>query len=729
MLSPFPPALGPVGPSSALAVIDSRAFPGFGWVRLGRKQPHRKVPSSKGRVRWTSSVARSTKQASREKLPESMQLDHDSRAEYAFSRNGQVNLSAMLSKEGKPTTTSTLGEIARLAKIAHPEARWLALAFILLAVSSVITMSVPYSMGKMLDVAAKAADDDVRILGLAPNHFLIALAGVLTVGCVAGFGKTVLLRVVGERVVAKLRSRLYRRTLIQDAEFFDANRVGDLLSRLTSDATIVGRSITQNLSEGFSSLFVSIAGFSIMIWTSPKLTAMLLLMIPPGFLGAVVYGTAVKNISRLTQKNLGALSRIAEERLGGIRTTQAFVGESLEIRRYNTQIRDVVAVGVKEARVNAAFGTLANWAGDIIVVGILVIGGSFVRSGAMSVGDLTSFMMYTVYTGAGLLGLGSFYSELMKGVGAAGRLFELQDRQPSTYPSVGKPAKSAQAAIEFKDVSFAYPTRPANDIFNGLSFSIPSGANVCIVGPSGSGKSTIGALLLCFYTPRSGSITINGVDLREMNAKSLRRRIGMVSQEPVLFSGTIADNISYGMPSASRSDIITAARQAFCSFIDDLPEGLDTQVGARGLQLSGGQKQRIAIARALIKDPDIVILDEATSALDAESEASVNKALAGLLQGRSTTISIAHRLSTMKRSEQIIVLDKEGKAVEVGSYKELSADKESAFSQLIDQQMHDKPLASGLPCHQGALGEEDEEDGEIQASMESKNESEYSVAK
>ena len=321
------------------------------------------------------------------------------------------------------------------------------------------------------------------------------------------------------------------------------------------------------------------------------------------------------------------------------------------------------------------------------ILAMLVVGSGFVRSGAMSLGDLTSFMMYTAFAGSSLFGLSGFYSELMKGVGAASRLFELQDRRPGIHQTVGKPVKSAQGPITFDNVTFAYPTRPAVNIFNGLTFEIPSGSNVCVVGPSGGGKSTVASLLLRFYNPTSGQIKINGTDVSGMNVKSLRRRIGMVSQEPVLFSGTIAENIAYGKPEASRNEIITAARRANCNFISDLPDGLETQVGSRGSQLSGGQKQRIAIARALLKNPDILILDEATSALDAESETLVNEALAQLLRGHNTTISIAHRLSTIKRSDQIIVLNSEGKVAEIGSYPVLAADPESAFSKLMEWQM------------------------------------------
>ncbi|KAM3081129.1 ATP-binding cassette permease mdl1 [Clarireedia jacksonii] len=604
------------------------------------------------------------------------------------SKAAQVNLSARLQSGGKQQQNSAgFGEIWRLIKIARPEARWLGLAFLFLLTSSAITMSIPFSIGKILDLATKDPSEGNKLFGLDINQFFIALAALLTLGASANYGRIIILRIVGERIVARLRSQLYRRTYVQNAEFFDANRVGDLISRLSSDTVIVGKSITQNLSDGLRAIVSGTAGFTAMAWVSLKLTSILCLMFPPVAIGAFFYGRMIRNLSRRIQKNLGTLTKIAEERLGNVRTSQAFAGEIQEVGRYNNQIKKIFALGKREAIISATFFSTSGFFGNMTILALLYSGGSMVKNGVISIGDLTSFLMYTAYAGSSLFGVSSFYSELMKGVGAASRLFELQDRKPTIPATVGTKVKSAQGVIRFENVSFAYPTRPAVTIFDGLDFEIPSGTNVAIVGPSGGGKSTIGSLLLRFYNPTSGRITINGQDISKMNGKSLRRRIGMVGQEPVLMSGSIAENIAYGKPHASRSEIIAAAKKANCQFISDFPEGLDTSVGARGAQLSGGQKQRIAIARALLKNPDILILDEATSALDAESETLVNSALAALLKGQNTTISIAHRLSTIKRSDHIIVLGSDGKVAETGTYTSLSNNPNSAFSKLMEWQM------------------------------------------
>jgi putative ABC transport system ATP-binding protein len=499
------------------------------------------------------------------------------------SQASQINLSARLSKEGSSQSQSAgFWEVWRLIKIARPEAKILGVAFVLLLISSSITMSIPFSIGKILDIATSGASKDVSgedaapkemLFGLSINTFYIALAAILATGAAANYGRIIILRIVGERVVARLRSNLFRRTFIQNAEFFDANRVGDLISRLSSDTIIVGKSITQNLSDGLRSLVSGAAGFGLMAYVSLKLTGILCLLFPPVAIGAFFYGRAIRNLSRRIQKNLGTLTKIAEERLGNVRTSQAFAGELLEVHRYNKQVRKLFELGKTESFISATFFSASGLAGNMTILSLLYVGGGMVSNGTISIGDLTSFLMYTAYAGSSLFGLSSFYSELMKGVGAASRLFELQDRNPTISPTVGSKVISARGPIRFENLTFAYPTRPAVNIFNNLNFEIPQGTNVAIVGPSGGGKSTIASLILRFYTPTTGCIFIDGKDIATMNIKSLRRKIGIVGQEPVLFSGTIAENIAYGKPNATRSEIIAAARKANCQFISDFVSG------------------------------------------------------------------------------------------------------------------------------------------------------------
>ncbi|KAI1146601.1 P-loop containing nucleoside triphosphate hydrolase protein [Nemania diffusa] len=630
------------------------------------------------------------------------------------TKAGRLNLRARLTKEKDDTRKwSTLREVWRLLRIARRETFPLLGAVSLLLVSSAVTISVPLTIGRVMNLATSDTAE-ATIFGLTLYQFFPALALVFTMGAAANFGRIILLRVIGERVVSRLRSQLYRKTLAQEAEFFDANKVGDLTSRFIADTTIVGKSITQNVSDGLRSIISCCASFMAMAWISPSLVLTIFLAAPFIGAGTIVYSRVARRLATQSQKALGALNKIGNERLESIRTVQAFAGESQEVGRYNTQVRKLFNIGKTQALTDARFFTLNGWLGNMIVIGLLWHGGSLVREGFLTLGDLTTFMMYAVYAGTSVIGVTSFLSELMKGVGAATRLFELEDRKPSIHPTRGVPVKSASGVIEFSDVSFAYPTRPDNQIFKNMSFSIPGGSNVCIVGPSGGGKSTVTSLLLRFYDLDSGSIRINGVDISDMNAKSLRRHIGVVAQEPVLFSGTIAENIAYSNPRVDRAAIVQAASRANCTFIAKLQKGLDTEVGSRGTQLSGGQKQRIAIARALLKNPDILILDEATSALDAESEVAVNAALAQLMSGNMTTISIAHRLSTIKRSDIIIVLDNEGGVAETGSYALLNADKDSAFSKLMEWQMNssEHPVHYRLPHDYKAETEAAEEDFE-----------------
>ena len=495
-------------------------------------------------------------------------MDTFKRSERA-AQASQINLSAKLSREGSDGENETSGgwrEVWRLLQIARPEVKTLSWAFMFLLISSSVTMTVPFSIGRIMDAATQQQG---TLFGVPMNQFYLGLGTLLACGACANYGRIVLLRIVGERIVTKLRSQLFKRTFVQNAEFFDANRVGDLISRLGSDTIIVGKSITQNVSDGLRSLVSASAGLTLMAYVSVKLTGVLAIFLPPVALGAFFYGRAIRNLSRRIQKNLGTLTKIAEERLGNVRTSQAFAGEQQEVHRYNHQVRKIFSLGRREAFISATFFSASGFMGNMTFIALLYVGGSMVKNGAISIGELTSFLMYAGYAGSSLFGLSSFYSELMKGVGAATRLFELQDREPTISPTKGAPVPSARGAIDFHSVAFSYPTRPAVRIFTDLSFHIEQGSNVAIVAPSGAGKSTVASLLMRFYVPVAGTITIAGKDISSMNAKQLRRKIGYVGQEPVLFSGTIAENIAYGKPLATRHEIVNAARQANCLFVGD----------------------------------------------------------------------------------------------------------------------------------------------------------------
>ncbi|KAK7208171.1 ATP-dependent permease [Myxozyma melibiosi] len=619
-------------------------------------------------------------------------------ADQGAKRELQSSVSETEAEELVPHLKSVrFRDVRRLFALARLEVWRLAAAFLCLSIASGVALCIPYSIGKILDMirhveisdlagSSQTKKEQPRILGFTLLQFNLGLGSLLVIGAAANYGRVYLLRIIGESVVARVRSRLYKHTIMQDAGFFDANRVGDLLSRFSSDANIVAKSLTQNIADAFRALVIGSAGLGMMAWVSLELTGIIMMVVPPVAVGAFYYGRRIRDITTEQQRTLGTSTRVAEETLNNIKTVQALSGSLVETRKYNHEIRNIYSIGKQEAQLSAAFFSATNLAGNLTVLTVLSVGMHLVMNGTVTIGGLSSFMMYSAYTGNAMIGLSSFYSKMMKGLGAANRVFELEDSRRAIRPTVGIPVgENARGRIEFDDVRFSYPTRPDVTVFNGLSFSIEPGSNVCIVGPSGGGKTTVSQLLLRFYDPTSGAITLNGKDIRGFNLQSLRRSIGIVGQEPVLFSGSIADNISYGLCGVvSREEIEQAARRANCQFIDSFPQGLDTQVGSRGAQLSGGQKQRIAIARALVRKPPILVLDEATSALDAESESAVADALMQVMEDREcTTISISHRLSALKRSDVVIVLDAHGRIVEQGRFQDLVADDNSYFMRVL----------------------------------------------
>ena len=584
-------------------------------------------------------------------------------------------------------------DLLKLVKLARRDFKLLICALTLLLISCMVNMTMPKAYGLVLDATKNLVDGQLPavVFGWSLYEFIGVLGCVLLVGIAADYGRIIMLRVLGERLVSRLRSSVIKRTMGQDAEFFDVHKVGDLISRLGSDAYVVSRSMTQNISDGFKHAINGTVSTVSMFLISTQLACAVFIFMPAILVGTLIFGTKVRKISRGIQEATGNLTKVGEEQLNGIKTIQSFVAEAKEQRKYNNAIRRVFDLGLREAKLNATFYSSTYCISDATFLIILAYGAQLVCSGALSVGDLAAFMLYVNHSGSSMFGLASFYSELMKGTGAASRLFELVDRTPKISATKGLPLTHRPTGeIEFKNVCFAYPTRPKLTIFKDLCFKIPSGSNVCIVGPSGRGKSTITSLLLRYYNPTSGEILLDGHDITKYNSKSLRRYLGVVQQEPILFSGTIRDNITFGLKAVNvpEEEIIEAAIKANChDFISKFPDGYDTIIGPRGALLSGGQKQRISIARALIKNPSVLILDEATSALDSKSEYAINQTLQKLMHDEHmTSISIAHRLSTIRKADIVIVLGYDGKVAEQGDFHTLYSNRNSALYKLLNEE-------------------------------------------
>nr|XP_054364467.1 ATP-binding cassette sub-family B member 10, mitochondrial [Mirounga angustirostris] len=425
-------------------------------------------------------------------------------------------------------------------------------------------------------------------------------------------------------------------------------------------------------------------------FVSPNLATFVLSVVPPISILAVIYGRYLRKLTKVTQDSLAQATQLAEERIGNIRTVRAFGKEMTEIEKYTSKVDHVMQLARKEAFARACFFGATGLSGNLIVLSVLYKGGLLMGSAHMTVGELSSFLMYAFWVGLSIGGLSSFYSELMKGLGAGGRLWELLEREPELPFNEGVilNKESFQGTLEFRNVHFAYPARPEVPIFQDFSLSIPSASVTALVGPSGSGKSTVVSLLLRLYDPVSGTISLDGRDIRQLNPVWLRSKIGTVSQEPILFSCSIAENIAYGAddPSSVTAEQIERVADVANAdaFIRNFPQGFNTVVGEKGILLSGGQKQRIAIARALLKNPKILLLDEATSALDAENEHLVQEALDRLMEGR-TVLIIAHRLSTIKNANMVAVLDR-GRITECGKHEELLSRPDGTYRKLMNKQ-------------------------------------------
>uniref|UniRef100_A0A1B0GLA4 ATP-binding cassette sub-family B member 10, mitochondrial n=1 Tax=Lutzomyia longipalpis TaxID=7200 RepID=A0A1B0GLA4_LUTLO len=578
-------------------------------------------------------------------------------------------------------------DLFRLLQLAAREKWVIAGGIGCLIVSSSITMAVPYGLGKILDTIY--TDESKEVARERLKKFCLILAGIFIIGGISNFGRVYLFNSASLRIVQDIRSRLYRAMLSQEAGWFDQKGTGELVNRLSQDSYLVGNSLSQNMSDGLRSTVMVTAGVGMMVHTSPHLALVGMCVVPAVAGMAVVYGRYVRNITKSLLDQYAAIMKTGEERLGNIKTVKMFCREEQESQLFLSKLYDALHLGYMEVRARAIFYGLTGLSGNILIMSVLFYGGNMVANEELTVGALTSFILYAGYSAISINGLSNFYTELNKGLGAAQRIWEIFDRQPlipvaahagKTLPSLG--------AITFRNVAFNYPSRPDNPVLVDLNLTIDAGTTTAVVGKSGSGKSTIGILLLRLYDPTHGQVSLNGVDIRDLDPLWLRSNIGAVNQEPVLFSGTIRENILYGVNVGTRiseEDFQRIVREAHVDeFVRNLPQGLETIVGQRGMMLSGGQKQRVAIARALIKNPSILLLDEATSALDAGSEEHIQVALESLTKGR-TVLTIAHRLSTIRNAQKIVVLDS-GRIAEEGTYAELSMREEGLFRELVKRQ-------------------------------------------
>ncbi|KAF9228497.1 hypothetical protein BS17DRAFT_851606 [Gyrodon lividus] len=587
-----------------------------------------------------------------------------------------------------PGTGSSLHKVINLAK---PEKKSLILAICLLLVSSSVAMSVPFTIGKLIDFFS--AEDPQIPYGLSIYQASGIILLAFTTGAACNAARSFLMRMSGQRIVARLRERTYEAALKQEVEFVEKGE-GDVLSRLSADSSIVGESVTQNLSDGLRAVVMSSVGLGAMFYLSPTLTFLMLGIVPPVSLGAVFYGRYLKKLSNQTQEAMGEMTKVAQESLSALRTVQAFNANGQEQEKFRDRIKTVLTLARKEAVATGIFFGSTGWSGNMTILGLLGYGGTLVSKGAITVGDLTSLLLYTAYVGNGLQMLTSFFSSIMRGIGAGTRIFELLDRKPAIAPNQGTQVDPAcRGVIKFENVGFEYPSRKGIQILDDFNLEIGVGESVAIVGKSGGGKSSVQSLLLRYYDPVRGKVTYDGQDIREFNPSSWRNIIGIVPQDPVLFTGTIASNIAYGNPNVTREQVEDAARQANCEFVWGMPKGFDTEIGR--LSLSGGQRQRLAIARALLKKPAILALDEATSSLDATSEHRVNDAIDKILAARQTTcLIVAHRLSTIARAERIVVLEN-GRITESGTYRQLINKKDSRFRALVAAQLNAAESGSG----------------------------------
>jgi ABC-type multidrug transport system fused ATPase/permease subunit len=526
-------------------------------------------------------------------------------------------------------------------------------------------------------------------ISFSPGTIAVLMISVLALQMVFSFMRIYLFTYVGEHAVADMRQDVYKRMITMPMNFFAQRRVGELSSRITADISQIQDAVTGLLAELLRGILTLVGGIILILFISPKMTAVMLSVVPVVVVIALVFGKYIRKMSRKAQDQLAESNTVVQETLQGISNVKAFSNEWYEIGRYHRHITDVVNLAIRNGRFRGLFVSFMLFSVFGAIVLVVWYGAGLMQSGQLSFGDLTAFVVYTAFVGGTMAGFAELFSQLQKTLGATQRVRELleEDAEAVTTADVKvEPEHKLSGNVSLQHVGFSYPSRKEVNVIKDLSLTAKSGQQIAIVGPSGAGKSTIVGLLLRFYEPDKGKILFDGREAGSIPLSQLRKQMALVPQDILLFGGTIFENIAYGKPDATEAEVMNAAQQANAhDFIGKFPEGYKTVVGERGVKLSGGQRQRIAIARAILKDPVILLLDEATSSLDSESESLVQEALQNLMKNR-TSFVIAHRLSTIRGADQILVLE-DGRIRESGTHHELIGIEDGLYRNLNKLQL------------------------------------------